>query len=59
MGLTFSEAVNELVYQYYGLPIGMHMGGRRPGQPWFGEPGSYAPHNYSKVPLKCSSQVRP
>jgi hypothetical protein len=57
--LTFDAAVSELVYQYYGLPIGMRMGGRNPGQPWFGEPGSYAPHNYSKVPLKCSSQVRP
>jgi hypothetical protein len=56
--LTFGEAINELAYQYYGMPGGLHISGRRLGQPGFGEPGGYAPHAYSKVPLKCSSQVR-
>jgi hypothetical protein len=57
--LTFGAAISELAYQYYGMPIGLHIGGRRLGQPHFGEPGSYGPDSYSKLPRKRSSQVMP
>jgi len=52
--LKFDEAVNELAFQYFGLPTGVGTGGHKP---YFGV-DSCAPERYSDAPLPLSSQVR-